>query len=179
VSSFDDDLVDHVAPLLRYARGLCRNVAMSDDLVQQTLLRALRARDQLDGSPDLAAWLYTVLRREYWRQARVASRYVGGEQGVDRLMSFSVPPSQEIRVQFVEACDAYQGLPKVQRTALDLVVLYGLTYEDAAEVAGCSTNTMKTRVARGRAALKARFTTPSACNTLPTQPHEATGDQTT
>ena len=114
---------------------------------------ALRYREAVDGRR-LRAWLCTILRREYWRQATLARRYLDGEAGWAKLLGFSVPAGQEIRVQFTETCASYAELPFNQRQAMELVLFDEQTYEDAARVIGCPENTVKTRVSRGRTALR-------------------------
>src|SRR3954451_2634151 len=70
--SVREQLLDHAPRLRRYARALIRNQELADDLVQDTLERALRHTDKFQSGTDLRAWLFTIMHNVFANQARRA-----------------------------------------------------------------------------------------------------------
>lgn len=138
-------------PALRsYARALCRERSAADDLVQETVVRALAAEQQWDPDSNLRAWLFTIQRNAWLaglRRTGVEKRYmdsVSSEPSVDQ------PDHGAVRDLNV----ALQALPAVQREALTLVGGQGMSLAEAAAVCGVPVGTIKARMSRGRAALR-------------------------
>ena len=75
--TFADDVVGHAAKLRGYARKLAGNRSLVDDIVQDTILRALIHSDQFKPGTNLSAWLYTILRNCYFNELRRAKRFSG------------------------------------------------------------------------------------------------------
>lgn len=137
-------------PRLRsYAMALSRSGVEADDLVQETVLKALRARDRFEPGSNLVAWLFKILRNTFYNDAASRRRTV---QDVDGRHAGAVVavPEQEWRLRYEEMLQALTALRPHHRDALLLVVGAGLSYEAAAEVVGCPIGTMKSRVRRAR-----------------------------
>ena len=151
--TFADEVVGHSAKLRGYARKLAGNRSLVDDIVQDTILRALVHSDQFKPGTNLSAWLYTILRNCFFNELRCAKRFsaLTDETIIDRELHAA--PDQIWSVQAKEVAEHFAALPTVQRQALSLVALDGNSYETAAVKAGCRCGTMKSRVSRGRAAL--------------------------
>lgn len=158
--SFADGLEDLLPELRAFARSLCRNPALADDLVQDACLKAWSAVDRFDPSQPMRPWLFRILRNEYYQYTRRSWRSVGGEPEMfeETLVD---PGCIESQLDLGRMNDAIYSLPIAQRDALILVVAGGFTYEEAGEVCGCAAGTIKSRVSRARAAVQAMFDAPT------------------
>jgi RNA polymerase sigma-70 factor, ECF subfamily len=135
-----------------FARSLTRNRTEADDLVQETLLKALSNMDKFDPGTNLRAWLFTILRNTYYTEIRKRRRENDGMAALAQ-QDTNIGPSQEWSATLTSLKDALALLPDDQREALVLVGAAGLSYEEAAEVCGCALGTIKSRVNRARAKL--------------------------
>jgi RNA polymerase sigma factor (sigma-70 family) len=150
--TFADELVEHSAKLRGYARKLAGNRSLVDDIVQDTILRALVHSDQFKPGTNLSAWLYTILRNCYFNETRRAQRFsVLDEEAIATRPHATA--DQIWAVQAKEVAEHFAALPDAQRVALSLVAIGGDSYETAALKVGCPSGTMKSRVSRARAAL--------------------------
>jgi RNA polymerase sigma-70 factor, ECF subfamily len=151
-TSVKDDLLAAVPSLRAFAISLCGRSARADDLVQETLVKAWANLGSFRPGTNMIAWLYTILRNEYYSEFRKRRHEVADEEGrhAARLAS---RPAQEGHMQFLDFRDALDRLAPDQREALILVGASGLSYEDAAAYCGCAVGTMKSRVNRARAKL--------------------------
>ncbi|MEM5518369.1 sigma-70 family RNA polymerase sigma factor [Henriciella sp. AS95] len=154
--SFVDRLEALISELRAFARGLCRDAVLADDLVQDACLRAWSAADSFDPSQPMRPWIFRILRNEYYMQLRTRWRNVNMEPDFaeNALVQES---SQEVRQDFVRMERIIYSLPAAQRDALLLVLAAGMTYDEAGEICGCSAGTIKSRVSRAREAVVARF----------------------
>src|SRR6266852_2394690 len=143
-----------VPSLRAFAISLCGNVDRADDLVQETLLRALANIDSFQPGTNMSAWLFTILRNHFRSEYRKRRREVEDGDGsyAETLKSH---PEQTGRVEFEEFRTALAKLPADQREALILVGASGFSYEDAAGICGCAVGTIKSRVNRARSKLSA------------------------
>lgn len=140
--------------LRRYARALTRDVAAADDLVQDCLARALGKLHLWQEGTDLRAWLFTILHNQYVNQVRRAVR-----EGATVGLSETEPmltrePQQGKRLELRDLERAIAKLPEEQRSAILLVALEGMRYEEVAEVLGVPVGTVRSRLSRGREALR-------------------------
>jgi RNA polymerase sigma-70 factor (ECF subfamily) len=149
----DDALRDAVlaaVPKLRaFAISLSGNVDRADDLVQETLLRALANIDSFQPGTNLQAWLFTILRNLFRSEYRKRRREVEDTDG-NYAESMVSQPEQEGQLEFKELRAALAKLPQDQREALILVGASGFSYEEAAAICGCAIGTIKSRVNRAR-----------------------------
>ncbi|HTP90381.1 MAG TPA: sigma-70 family RNA polymerase sigma factor [Xanthobacteraceae bacterium] len=147
-----DQVLSTVPSLRAFAISLCGNIDRADDLVQETLLRALSHIDSFEPGTNMPAWLFTILRNLFRSEYRKRRREVEDADGryADTLKSH---PEQVGRVEFEEFRTALAKLPADQREALILVGASGFSYEDAASICGCAVGTIKSRVNRARTRL--------------------------
>jgi RNA polymerase sigma-70 factor (ECF subfamily) len=146
---FRDEVVALIPPLRGYAIALTRSSAEADDLVQDALVRAWQFRSGFKVGTNLKAWLYKILRNTFytqWEKRRKTVQDVDGRLAAQLVSN----PDQEWRLVYDELLVALSQLSQDTRDALLLVVAAGLTYEEAADVAGCAVGTMKSRVNRAR-----------------------------
>ena len=141
-----------VPSLRAFAISLCGNVDRADDLVQETLLRALANIDSFQPGTNMAAWLFTILRNHFRSEYRKRRREVEDSDGryAETLKS---QPDQIGHVEFTEFRVALGQLPADQREALILVGASGFSYEEAAHICACAVGTIKSRVNRARTRL--------------------------
>jgi RNA polymerase sigma-70 factor (ECF subfamily) len=141
-----------VPSLRAFAISLCGNVDRADDLVQETMLRALANIESFQPGTNMAAWLFTILRNHFRSEYRKRRREVEDSDGhyADSLKS---QPEQIGHVEFREFRQALAQLPSDQREALILVGASGFSYEEAANICGCAVGTIKSRVNRARTRL--------------------------
>jgi RNA polymerase sigma-70 factor (ECF subfamily) len=146
-----------VVPSLRaFAMSLSGNVDRADDLVQETLLRAIANIDSFEPGSNMSAWLFTILRNLFRSEYRKRRREVEDGEGryADSLKSH---PEQPGRIEFEELKVALAELPQDQREALILVGASGFSYEEAAAICCCAVGTIKSRVNRARRRLADRL----------------------
>jgi len=141
-----------VPSLRAFAISLCGNVDRADDLVQETLLRALANIDSFQPGTNMSAWLFTILRNHFRSEYRKRRREVEDTDG-SYAESLKSQPEQQSRVEFEEFRVALAKLPQDQREALLLVGASGFSYEEAATICGCAVGTIKSRVNRARTRL--------------------------
>jgi RNA polymerase sigma-70 factor (ECF subfamily) len=155
------DLHTALLPLLpdlrAYARFLAAQRAEADDLVQETLLRALASSAQFREG-NLRAWLFVILRNAFYEQARrrrtERAALAGSELGRGgESASLGALPPQDASTELADLQTQLFRLSPVLREALVLVGAQGFAYEEAAAICGVPIGTMKARVARARARL--------------------------
>ena len=141
-----------VPSLRAFAISLCGNVDRADDLVQETMLRAIANIDSFQPGTNMSAWLFTILRNHFRSEYRKRRREVEDSDGhyADSLKS---QPEQHGHIEFAEFRKALGFLPADQREALILVGASGFSYEEAANICGCAVGTIKSRVNRARTRL--------------------------
>jgi RNA polymerase sigma-70 factor, ECF subfamily len=151
-ASVRDAILAAVPSLRAFAISLSGNVDRADDLVQETLLRALANIDSFQPGSNMPAWLFTILRNLFRSEYRKRRREVEDADG-SYAQTLKSQPEQMSRVEFEEFRTALAKLPHDQREALILVGASGFSYEEAAEICGCAVGTIKSRVNRARSRL--------------------------
>ena len=150
-------IVEWIPALRAYARSLTRNGSEADDLVQDTLVKAIRHIEKFEYGTNMRAWLFTIMRNTFYNTAKIRAREVTG--GADCVSSTpTVQPTQEWTIAGRELMAAVNRLPSHYREILVLVVMLGESYENAAKVCGCKIGTVKSRVNRARAMVVADLT---------------------
>jgi RNA polymerase sigma-70 factor, ECF subfamily len=147
--SLQGEIVNTVPRLRGFAMSLCRNSDRADDLVQETILRALAHIHQFQPGTSLSAWLKTILQNLFRSEYRRRRREVEDKDGYYANNQL-VEPSQAYGLEAEEFPDALARLPADQRQALHLVVIAELPYERVAEMCQCPVGTVKSRVNRAR-----------------------------
>ena len=149
---FRDQLLALLPSLRAFARGLCRHREMADDLAQDTMMRAWSARDSYMQGSNFRAWMFMIMRNQFYTTLRKNSRMTSLDPEVaERVLV--VAPAQQDGINVDDVAKALQKLPAEQREVLLLVGASGVSYEEAAEIIGCAMGTVKSRLARGRVAL--------------------------
>lgn len=149
---FRKGLLELIPFLRAFSRSLCGQRELADDLAQEALAKAWQSRDTFRAGSNLKAWLFTILRNQFYSDRRRAWRQAPwDESAVERV---PVAKGEQMwAVQLSDTARALHGLPAEQREALILVGAGGFSYEDAAHISNCAVGTVKSRVARARKAL--------------------------
>jgi RNA polymerase sigma-70 factor (ECF subfamily) len=146
---FKAELVALLPKLRGHAMALTGSASAADDLIQDTMVRAWRFREGFQEGSNMSAWVNKILRNTFYTAA-VAQKHVVQDVDGKYAAQLSCKPEQEWRVKYGELMSAIRLLTPEARDALLLVVAEGMSYEEAAEVAGCPVGTMKSRVNRAR-----------------------------
>lgn len=150
---FKVQLAALIPHLRAYGRSLSGNRDVADDLVQDTMLKAWAARGRFAAGTNMRAWTFIILRNSFLSQRRRARFTTEWDDVVaDRILS--MPAGQGDQLHLADVQRALMQLPESQREALILIGAGGFSYEEASEICGVALGTIKSRVARGRAALQ-------------------------
>ncbi len=152
-SQFRDELTALIPHLRAFARSLCGNAALADDIAQDAMLKAWKARERFKPGTNMKAWTFTILRNQFYSIKRRSWRATSLEQNVaEETIMASESPDASVRLN--ELRYALGALSDDQREALILVGASGMSYEEAAEICGVATGTVKSRVSRARKTLE-------------------------
>ena len=158
-TEFNLGLTGSLARLRVYALSLTRNGDRADDLVQQTVLKALAGRESFLPGSNFAGWLFRIQRNEFISELRRTRLIVDVfEEVADTLQ---VAPRQEVGLVLREFVGAFRQLPRGSRQALLLAQLEGLSHQQIADHFGIAQGTVKSRISRGRASLARLLDTPT------------------
>ena len=149
MAGFHENVQAAIPALRRYARALTRNADIADDLVQDTLVRALRSEHLFHGG-EVRSWLYTILTNLNRNRLRSLAR----RPALSPIEDNDAPDMAGPEAGGRDIERALATLVDDQRTALLLVVLEGLSYREVAEVQGVPIGTVMSRLARARAQIK-------------------------
>ena len=149
VAGFRENVQAAIPALRRYARALTRNADIADDLVQDTLVRALRSEHLFHGG-EVRSWLYTILTNLNRNRLRSLAR----RPALSPIEDNDAPDAAGPEAGGRDIERALATLVDDQRTALLLVVLEGLSYREVAEVQGVPIGTVMSRLHRGRKLLR-------------------------
>jgi RNA polymerase sigma-70 factor, ECF subfamily len=151
---FRQELLAAIPKLRAFALSLAAHSDYADDLVQETLMKAWNHQQSFQEGTNIKAWLFTILRNEYFSQLRKRRREVEDADG-DYAGSVMTPGGQESQLDMADLRIALQQLPDDQREAVVLVGASGFSYQEVAEICRVPVGTVKSRVNRARTKLAA------------------------
>jgi RNA polymerase sigma-70 factor (ECF subfamily) len=149
MSAFQQGVETMIPALRRYARALTRDADIADDLVQDTLVRALRSEKLFHGG-DLRSWLYTIQTNLNRNRRRSLAR-----RPTVMPLTDTAEDAGGTEAEGRDIARALAALVEDQRAVLLLVVLEGLSYREVADIQGVPIGTVMSRLARARAHVKA------------------------
>ena len=149
MNAFREGVESMIPALRRYARALARDADIADDLVQDTLVRALRSERLFIGG-DLRSWLYTILTNLNRNRRRSLARKPVFTELFDTNADASGTEAEGRDIS-----RALAALVEEQRSVLLLVMLEGLSYREVADIQSVPIGTVMSRLARARAHVKA------------------------
>jgi RNA polymerase sigma-70 factor, ECF subfamily len=150
--AFVNELMASLKSLRAYAISLTHDIHRAEDLVQETVLKAISKQEKFEAGTNLQAWLFTILRNLFFSARRTKQREVEDTDGAHAAGMISIP-DQEDRLAVQDLHTALAKLPREQREALLLIGAEGLSYEEAAEALAAKVGTIKSRVNRARTRL--------------------------
>jgi RNA polymerase sigma-70 factor (ECF subfamily) len=142
--------IEWIPALRTFARSLTRNTCEADDLVQETLLKAIRHKKKFKRGTNLRAWLFTIMRNTFYNGRVKANREGPGEADCVSSKPWTAP-TQEWSIRGNEVMRAVNRLPLHYREMFILVVMLGESYESSAKICRVAIGTVKSRVNRARA----------------------------
>ena len=157
MDAFEGAIIDLLPRLRRFARALTGQASDADDLVQAAVERALGRRNQWQVGTSLEAWMFRITKNAWIDEARSRSRRgrvlapeAAGADVADERAGSAATRELSLSVQAAMA-----QLPEDQRLAVALILVEGLSYQEAADVLETPVGTVTSRLGRGRAALQA------------------------
>ncbi|QPC42103.1 RNA polymerase sigma factor [Kaustia mangrovi] len=154
MTDLPEALEEHIPALRRYASALLGNRDRADELVQDTLERALSRRHLFRVDRNLRGWLFTIMHNLYANNARSRSRAPGFVPVEDAAHRLSDGPHQDDHMALRDLQRALSEMTPQHRTVLLLIGLEGLSYREAAEVLDIPVGTVMSRLARARERLR-------------------------
>ncbi len=152
VFCFHTELKHSLPKLRRYGLMLTRNRAAMEDLVQDSVVRALAAEGGFTPGSNFSAWIGCILRNEFISGLRRNRLFTTCDPLV--MEKIAVAPRQEHHLVLRELVGAIDRLPPLQREALLLATVNGLNHAEIAETMHCREGTVKSRIGRARLQLE-------------------------
>jgi RNA polymerase sigma-70 factor (ECF subfamily) len=151
----DAAIESYIPALRRFAFGLVRSLPDADDLVQETLMQALSTAHPLRDPARLKPWLFAILYRCFLNQRRASGRRPAMETYDEATHALGTAPEQDTPLQQRDLLRALAQLPEEQNVLLLLIGVEDMTYKEAADLLDIPIGTVMSRLARGRATLRA------------------------
>jgi RNA polymerase sigma-70 factor, ECF subfamily len=155
-------LLSHTDALFRYAMALCRDIATAEDLVQETCLRALSAKNQLRPDSNHKSWLFTILRNIWlnelrkgrWTTQTLDTEFDGAASSIPASPDGDPHHHYVSKLEVEQVREAIQQLPPEFREIIILREYNELSYQEIAEILQCPAGTVMSRLARARSRLR-------------------------
>jgi len=148
----DVAIVDLIPALRAFARTFCAQQSDADDLVQETLAKAIANIDKFEPGTRMKSWLFTIMRNTFYTRIKAYQREAPGLMDCASGRQ-AVESTQEWSVRCKEVYAAINKLPRRQREVLVLIGVLGVSYDEAADICGCAIGTVKSRLNRARVGL--------------------------
>ncbi|MCX2721546.1 sigma-70 family RNA polymerase sigma factor [Roseibium salinum] len=145
----NDEIVELIPALRAFARTFYYDTNDADDLVQETLTKAIARIHQFTPGTNMKSWLFTIMRNTFYTKIRVQKRETPASADCASLR-VAVDSTQEWSMKGKELSRALHRLSPLQREVLVLIGVMGVSYEDAAVILGCAIGTVKSRLNRAR-----------------------------
>lgn len=149
--SLTSEVTHHVARLRRYALVLTRDMTAAEDLVQETLLKAISKADSWQPGTDLRPWLFRIMHNTFVSDLRRAKTR---SDAAPDLPDPVVPDHQQTQLELKQVLDALHQLPEAQRKPIILIALREMSYAEAARALDVPLGAFMSRLGRGREALR-------------------------
>ena len=151
----DNEVEREISALRRYARALTRDETAADDLVQEALVRALERAETFERGRSLKTWLLAIVHNQFITGVRRRD----AEQRRDAAFALEQRDrqghlDQEVVLYLRQIGALFDALPEHHRSILHLIVVEGLSYQEAADALGIAIGTVMSRLSRARAALR-------------------------
>lgn len=149
------ELYDVLPALRRFALTLTRSEDRANDLVQDSVERALLKAHYFKPGTNLRSWMFTLCRRLFLNKIRKnRSRGIPIELEDAPQARLSVAPHQESSMEYAEIAQCFERLPPRDRAILTMVAVEGRKYDEAAKALNVPIGTVRSRLSRARARLR-------------------------
>ncbi len=156
--TFERELITLRPHLLAFARSLARDFDTAEDLVQDTLVKAIQHKASFVMGTNMKAWTFMILRNQFLSECRRQSiRNMSTLDDDEHPITVPVSGGQHEALELRQTLGIMGGLSPDMRTAVELVAMNGFSYEEAANRTAVAIGTVKSRVARGRKLLMRRI----------------------
>lgn len=149
--SLKSELHAHVTSLRRYALVLTRDPVAADDLVQETLVKAIAKADSFQPGTDLRPWLFRILHNTHISDLRRAKTRADAAADLPEPVARDC---QHTQLELKQVLGALDQLPEAQRMPIILIALREMSYAEAARSLDVPLGTFMSRLGRGREALR-------------------------
>lgn len=153
-------MVKEIPRLRRYALFLTGDVHTADDLVQDCLERAIRKRHLWNRHGSIHNWLFRILYNVFLNSLKFRGKKYRQVTLDEATAALAEAPRQEGRLAYREITEAIACLPAKQRAAIALTAVEGFSYDEASEILRIPIGTLRSRIYRGREALRELFDSP-------------------
>jgi RNA polymerase sigma-70 factor (ECF subfamily) len=148
-------ILAEIPRMRRYARSLLRDRDAADDLVQDSLERALSKLDHWRSGDNPRRWLFTIMHHLFVDQMRKMARRGGGSTlPAEAADAIAAAPTQHESFAVRDILDALGAISPERRAAIMMVAVEGFSYAEAANILGIPAGTLMSRIARGREELR-------------------------
>jgi len=157
-ATFESEAMPHVASLFRVALWLTRDTAEAEDLLQETLMEALRSFHRFAQGTNCRAWLVSILYHMQGKRRRTAARLQLVSDAEDRIAettAFEPPTPQNVTDE--EVLEALERLPRVFQEVVILADIEEMSYKEIASALEVPVGTVMSRISRGRKLLRAEL----------------------
>ncbi|MFL5288006.1 MAG: sigma-70 family RNA polymerase sigma factor [Rhodopila sp.] len=153
LEEFNRQLVCLLPTMRIWALGLTRHASAADDLVQDVATKVLANRSGFDPGSNFSAWVYRIMVNHFISTVRMQRKFVG----IEKMPDVPVAADQQAKLDLDQLNAEIARLPHSQRELLCQIAVEERSYEDVARSCGCAIGTLKSRVHRVRAVLRARL----------------------
>lgn len=154
---FRSELIELLPRLRRFAMALANSSADADDLVQSAVERALKHQRSWKEGTRLDSWMYKIVQNLWIDEVRSRRRRADPIEAAAQIVGEDGRDVTSVRIDLAAAKRAMAALPEEQRLVLTLVVLDGMSYQDAADTLDVPIGTIMSRLARARTAIASRL----------------------
>jgi RNA polymerase sigma-70 factor (ECF subfamily) len=150
---FERELENTRPRLMAFARSLTKSFDYSEDLVQETMTKALKAWESFTPGTSMEAWCFTILRNQFFHEKRRSWRSVPSEsEHIEFALVEGITAEREAgsTQELKMVLSVLESLPQHMRDAMIAVGILGMDYEESALALSCPAGTIKSRVSRGR-----------------------------
>ncbi|WP_244445547.1 sigma-70 family RNA polymerase sigma factor [Ensifer adhaerens] len=144
------EIVDLIPALRAFARSFATSQFEADDLVQDTLFRALRSLDRFEPGTNLKSWLFTIMHNAFRTQYRIRQREQPVRADYCTEVALPMAPTQDWYVLNRQLRTALEAITPEHKEILIMVAAFGLSYQEAAAICRCPVGTIKSRLSRAR-----------------------------
>ncbi|KOF18404.1 RNA polymerase sigma factor [Ensifer adhaerens] len=148
------EVVNLIPALRAFARSFATSQFEADDLVQDTLFRALRSLDRFEPGTNLKSWLFTIMHNAFRTQYRIRQRELPVSADYFSELTLPVAPTQDWCVLNTRLRTALESITPEHREILIMIAGFGLSYQEAAAICRCPVGTIKSRLSRAREELE-------------------------